>query len=275
MDRRRLATAKKWAQHAVRALHLRVLRDYPDLLGVYFHDLPRQHWPAFVAGIEHLRELGYTFGGPRDLLLTGTDGSAGRKIGWISFDDNYLSWYEALGLFDDLGVRATFYVSTLPIRDRSTVDERIGYAHRIGRASTEFVTLSASEIVEIDAAGHTIGCHAHSHHDLAALDPDEARAEILTGKLMLEDILGHPVVHFAYPYGVERRFTDELRDYCLAIGFETVANAMPGMQYAGHVPERLQRTHWDLSRSLEHNLANLRVDGRLFAGITGRSPLPA
>jgi peptidoglycan/xylan/chitin deacetylase (PgdA/CDA1 family) len=244
------AEGKRWAQRAVRAAHLLVPKDLPERLGIYFHDLPPTDWFRFSAALAHLGELGYTFGDAHGLHRAGAE-----KVCWVSFDDNYRSWHEALGMLAAIGVTATFFVSTAPIRDRSSAAEQVDYARRIGRSPSDFDTLSTTEIAEIAAAGHTVGCHAHSHRDLGSLSANDARAEILAGKQILEEIVGRPVVHFSYPYGTRRRFTEELRDYCRSIGFETIAR-------------------WDLDRSIEHNIANLRVDGGWFERVTGRSPMP-
>ena len=260
---------KRWAQMAVRAVHLLARRDLPDRLGIYFHDLRPSDWFRFSAMVAHLGELGYTFGGPDQLL-----GAGDGKVCWISFDDNYRSWHQALGTLGAIGVTATFFVSTSPLRDRSSEADRIDYARRIGRSPADFDTLSATEVSEIAAAGHIVGSHAHSHRDLGSLPGNDARAEVLISKQILEEIIGEPVVHFSYPYGTRRRFTDELRDYCRSIGFETVAGGTPGMQHVPQEPDRLNRTRWDLDRSIDHNIADLRVDGRWFERVTGRSPMP-
>ncbi len=259
---------KQLAQRAVRAAHLLVPRQLPDRIGIYFHDVPPSHLPTLTAALTHLAELGYGFGGPDHMYRPD-----GGKVCWVSFDDNYLTWLGTLGTLSDLRISATFFVSTSPIRDRSSVAERMGFARRIGRNHDDFDTMSSAEIGELVAAGHIVGSHSHSHLDLASLDPSEARGEILSSKQILEEVTAGPVVHFSYPYGTRRRFTEELRDYCMAIGFETISNGTPGMQYAGHRPHRLHRTLWNLERPIDYNLANLRVDGRWFERVTGRSPM--
>ena len=66
---------------------------------------------------------------------------------------------------------------------------------------------------------------------LAALPAAEARKDIRTSKQLLEDLLGEEVTHFSYPYGMRRHFTENLRGFCRDIGFHTIANAIPGMQF--------------------------------------------
>lgn len=98
-----------------------------------------------------------------------------------------------------------------------------------------------------------------------------AQEEIIRSKQILEDLLDHRIVDFSYPFGMRRHFTPELRRYCFGIGFRSVANAIPGMQYAGHTVDNIQRTPWDLDAVVKYNLDSLRIDGRLFELLTGRS----
>lgn len=66
-----------------------------------------------------------------------------------------------------------------------------------------------------------IGGHAISHCPLAAMDEAEARREIVEGRQLLAEKLGHAPVTFAYPYGT--RATVSPRDIALAAaaGYES------------------------------------------------------
>jgi hypothetical protein len=113
--------------------------------------------------------------------------------------------------------------------------------------------------------------HTHTHPVLTSLPPHLAQEEIRKSKEELEQILGRPVLHFAYPFGMRRHFNDALRAYCRSIGFRTIANAIPGMQYAPSRADALHRSVWFLEQPFAFNLANVCVDGRLFEMVTGRS----
>jgi hypothetical protein len=106
---------------------------------------------------------------------------------------------------------------------------------------------------------------------LTSLPSDVAREEIRVSKEELERILQRPVMHFSYPFGMRRHFNRSPRAYCRSIGFITIANAIPCMQYAPGRPDALHRSVWFLEQPLEFNLANVCVDGRLFEALTGRS----
>ena len=62
--------------------------------------------------------------------------------------------------------------------------------------------MDADEVREID--DHplvTVGAHGHRHLPLASLSDSEIEREVEVCTSELEDILGHSVSHFSYPYG--------------------------------------------------------------------------
>jgi peptidoglycan/xylan/chitin deacetylase (PgdA/CDA1 family) len=93
--------------------------------------------------------------------------------------------------------------------------------------------LNWDEIREMAANGIEFGAHSHSHPILSRVPLEEAKRDILFSKTILEEQLGKPVRHFAYPNGRSEDFTDELRDYCYEIGFDTVSTVLYGANYAG------------------------------------------
>lgn len=251
-------------QRVVREVHARFFdRGLPDRIALLGHALPARHHRAFREMAAFFTQQGYEFTTP-----DGVQQRDGRKRVLVSFDDCYRDWFEALELFDSLAIKATFYVSTLPLRDLADTASLSGYRARIG--VRRFEPLSSEEVVALRARGHIVGSHSHSHFDLASLPPDQARAEIRTGKAMLERILGEPVEHFAYPYGMRRHFTRALHVACMAYGFRTVASGIPCRLHRPSA-DVLHRTQWNFGASLEHNLQNLRIDGSLFERFTGRS----
>jgi peptidoglycan/xylan/chitin deacetylase (PgdA/CDA1 family) len=99
-----------------------------------------------------------------------------------SWDDGHQLDLRLAAELAERGVPGTFYVSPqcreMPEAQRLTA-----------RALREL-----SEVSEI--GGHTL-----THPRLPTLSPDEARREIVEGKLDLEQSLGHAVTSFCYPYG--------------------------------------------------------------------------
>src|SRR6266853_2644615 len=97
---------KRAVQLFIRRIHVAIAkRTMPERIGIYFHALESQHWDSFAACITTLRQLGYVFVSPDELVR-----GSSRPSAFVSFDDNYHSWYEALPLLDTLRCQATFYV---------------------------------------------------------------------------------------------------------------------------------------------------------------------
>jgi peptidoglycan/xylan/chitin deacetylase (PgdA/CDA1 family) len=256
---------KNRVQQAVRTAHVLLLRRrLPEKLGIYCHSAAGNE-QRLTELLEFLGEQGYSFATPSAFLST-----PGRAA-FLSFDDNYGSWLRLLPIFDRYGIHVTFYVNSWPFRDRVGEDAVKRYLAIL--RSEEETTLSTDELREMAAAGHVIGAHTRTHPVLTALIPDAAREEIRASKAELESLLQRPVEHFAYPFGMRRHFSEPLRNYCRSIGFTTIANAIPCLQYVRSRPDSLNRSVWFLDQPLAFNLDNLRVDGRLFHLLTGRSPV--
>lgn len=258
---------KSGLQHLVRSAHVALLRrPIAEKLSLYLHS---------TAGYEHrldellgfLRDRGYAFYGSAEFLR------ASGKAVFLSFDDNYRSWMAALPVLERHQARAVFYVNSWPFRDRVGDGEMRAYLGRI--RATEESTLATAELAEIAAAGHGIGAHTHTHPVLTSLPTPQAQEEIRISKEELQSVLQQPVRDFAYPFGMRRHFSRGLRQYCRSIGFDTVANAIPCMQYATSREDSLHRSPWLLDRSLAENLDNVRTDGRAFQAVTGRSAVGA
>lgn len=127
----------------------------------------------------------------------------------LTFDDGYADFYTtAVPELRRYGFTATDYV----------------VPNLVGRGS--FMTWS--QVIAADRLGFTIGAHTMNHVALAGVARSRARAEMAQSKQALEQMLGHPVIEFAYPYG---SFNGYLAGQARAMGFESAASTMPG---AGH-----------------------------------------
>jgi hypothetical protein len=260
--------AQKSIQKAVRAAHrIFFRRPLPSKLSLYLHSTADCEQELGDL-LRFLKERGYVFTGPGEFLT-----SVGNAC-FLSFDDNYRSWLRTLPIFERHQIRATFYVNTWPFRDRVCETDVRHYIEKCcptNIASEQETTLSTAELREIVAAGHTIGAHTHTHPVLTALTQEAAREEIRICREALASLLGSLPQHFAYPFGMRRHFSRSLRSYCRSIGFTTIANAIPCMQYARSRPDSLHRSVWFLEQPLAFNLDNVCIDGRLFSSLTGRS----
>ncbi len=251
----------------------RIARSRPleAKIALYFHQLDREHWSEFEQAARYFLERGYETVTPAQFASTG---GPDRQL-FISFDDNFKGWHEALPMFRELGITATFYANSMPFRDAASSKDIARYLRRL-RMPANYETLTTDELRELHDQGHTIGCHSHSHFVLSQMPREFWDDEIAGCKSRLEDLIGAPVVDFSWPYGMRRHFCEPLRAYCKDIGFKTITNAIPGCQsIASQDPFDLYRTAWQFGTSLEANLENLRIDGRFYARWTGRSVLGA
>jgi glycosyltransferase involved in cell wall biosynthesis/peptidoglycan/xylan/chitin deacetylase (PgdA/CDA1 family) len=153
---------------------------------------------TFVDHLMVLRDAGFEFVAFGDLVhRIMRSGSPRRNVACITFDDGFEDNYQtALPLLDELGVPATFFLTTGLIQRDAGVIERF-------RALTRFETsyLCESQVVEMHRAGMEIAAHTHTHRNLGRLPEEDARREISQSKQVLEEMIGAAVRSFAYPFG--------------------------------------------------------------------------
>ncbi|MDR7867353.1 MAG: polysaccharide deacetylase family protein [Sporomusaceae bacterium] len=137
----------------------------------------------FADDLRFLADNGYltlTVGQLKAHLLTGRP--LPENAVFLTFDDGYLDNYAAaFPLLVSYGMTASFFVIT----------GRLGQPGR----------MTASQIMEMSAAGMYIGSHTVSHRPLATLAKWENTLEMQQSKACLEDLLGKEVGVIAYPYG--------------------------------------------------------------------------
>ncbi len=85
---------------------------------------------------------------------------------------------------------------------------------RVGMAGTFYVAPQSREVPEAErltpsalrdlSTRFEIGGHTLSHPHLTRLAPTDAEREIRDGKAALEDVVGHRLTSFCYPYGAYR-----------------------------------------------------------------------
>jgi peptidoglycan/xylan/chitin deacetylase (PgdA/CDA1 family) len=61
--------------------------------------------------------------------------------------------------------------------------------------------MTAQQVQTVAAMGMVVGAHTVHHVDLMALTPQLAQIEIKSSKETLQQLIGRPVLDFAYPYG--------------------------------------------------------------------------
>ncbi|MBL8994442.1 MAG: polysaccharide deacetylase family protein [Spirochaetia bacterium] len=88
-----------------------------------------------------------------------------------------------------------------PIQDRKL----LGILKEAGFPGTFFLnhhSVMTNYISEIEAAGHEVASHSWSHPAYWLASPKRCRDESVSMRRFLENIVGHPVISFAYPFNV-------------------------------------------------------------------------
>lgn len=100
-------------------------------------------------------------------------------------------------------------LNTLPAEEIQKVLGKLrlwANTHPIGRLSHRI--LMDEEVSQLDASDFVeVGSHTVSHPTLSALPFNIQETEIKKSKQYLEDIVGHPVTTFSYPYGSPADYT--------------------------------------------------------------------
>ncbi|MET9983085.1 polysaccharide deacetylase family protein [Streptomyces rochei] len=78
--------------------------------------------------------------------------------------------------------------------------------------------MTLGEAAELERSGMEIGSHTVTHAQLDTLSARELTYELRESKAVLEDALGHPVRHLAYPHGYN---SAKVRSLSARAGYET------------------------------------------------------
>jgi len=89
--------------------------------------------------------------------------------------------------------------------------------------------VTAEQVVELDHNGIQVASHTLDHPNLARASLYSAKYQLATSRAWLENLLGHPVVDFAYPSG---RFSSQVVSALQATGYDTAVTEMPGTMHS-------------------------------------------
>jgi peptidoglycan/xylan/chitin deacetylase (PgdA/CDA1 family) len=106
--------------------------------------------------------------------------------------------------------------------------EKLEVNERCGGHFGERMMLNWDEVQEMRKEGITIGSHSDTHPILSRMPIQKAKDEILNSKKIAEKNVDIEVKHFSFPNGREEDFSEELRDYCREIGFESICSVIYG-----------------------------------------------
>jgi len=138
---------------------------------------------TFRDQLDALQATGHTTIGPDQYLAHLRDGGAlpPRPV-VLSFDDSQgTQMAVALPELQRRRMTATFFVMTVVL----------------GRPNW----MTRDDVRRLSDAGMTVGAHTWDHHRADRYRGTDWQVQLVRPRAELEKILGHPVVHFAYPYG--------------------------------------------------------------------------
>jgi O-antigen ligase/peptidoglycan/xylan/chitin deacetylase (PgdA/CDA1 family) len=141
------------------------------------------------------RQLGELASGDRVVSLEEALGGEGGTV--VTIDDGLRDFHEhVLPALSDRGLRATLYLATsLVVEEGGDPREGLTWDHLREAVGTGLVTM---------------GSHTHGHADLSRASAGEAEDEVRRSKELIEDRLGVPCRHFAYPWGVGSPAAEEV-----------------------------------------------------------------
>jgi len=119
-----------------------------------------------------------------------------------SWDDGTITDLRLAELLEKYSIKGTFYIAT----------------------SLSDNPLPKKDILALDK-NFEIGAHTVNHADLITVSLSEAEIEIKDSKLYLEDLLGHNISMFCYPYG---RYNDTIKKIVKDSGFIAARTCDPG-----------------------------------------------
>ena len=114
----------------------------------------------------------------------------------LTIDDALDDRADTLAILDDFNVKATFFLNTGDL---------------LARPALQAAMIGASQ------NGHEIGAHTLTHPDLTRLSPVNRNRELEDAQIILENLIGKPVITLAYPFGAHNAAVEaNTADYYIA-----------------------------------------------------------
>jgi peptidoglycan/xylan/chitin deacetylase (PgdA/CDA1 family) len=153
----------------------------------------------FRGQMDYLRRRGYAF------LGLDSPGDSGKAVR-VSFDDGFACMMEhVVPTLVEQRIPAAFFIVAGAVGGKDS--------WHCGREPL----LEWAQLREMVRQGLLIGSHSMSHPRLNEVSSDQARAEIVDSKKLLEDRLGVAIDHFAYPKG---RWNAQVADLVREAGYK-------------------------------------------------------
>jgi peptidoglycan/xylan/chitin deacetylase (PgdA/CDA1 family) len=93
--------------------------------------------------------------------------------------------------------------------------------------------LRLADIREMREEIITYGSHTRNHKMLSKLTEEQIKENIEGSKIDLEQLLGHEIPYFAYPYGLKRHFDQRAINIARDSGYKCAFSAINGVNFQG------------------------------------------
>jgi peptidoglycan/xylan/chitin deacetylase (PgdA/CDA1 family) len=176
----------------------------------------------FSRQMRWLAASGYTGIDLDGLLRARAGGPLPRRPVVITFDDGFQGCADhAVPVLRSCGFTAVFFLVTGLVGDASRWMRRVG--------GPELPLMSWETVRALAAEGFQFGAHTVTHPRLPDLAPAVMRTELSDARRRLQDELGRPALHLAYPFG---SYDDAVRAAAAETGYVTACSTRHGLSRA-------------------------------------------
>lgn len=153
------------------------------------------HPDRFVAQMEDLKSRGFHTLTLTEFHAAVASDKPARDRFLLTFDDAYAHVQDAVTpTLRRLGLSAVMFAPWAHLGGRNVWDNQHPNLARLD-------ILSVPELRTLDAGPWEVASHGMRHLDLTTLTQGERLADLMESRAALSDILGHPILDLAYPYG--------------------------------------------------------------------------
>ena len=132
----------------------------------------------------------------------------------VTFDDGYGSLYRnAFPVVREYGIKSTLFLTT------EYIDGKVAFGHFFDDKCLP-APLTWSEIKQIKDAGVELGSHSLTHTNITGLNDEKIYSEAFFSKKRIEDMTGHSVTSFSYPFGNAASFNERTEKNLKQAGYK-------------------------------------------------------
>lgn len=173
----------------------------------------------------------------RAIEILKTGGPLRRPVAALTFDDGYLSVFEAARpAMQDYGLPGCCYVSTGLVSTNRRFEHDANHPLR-----DQFGVMSWEQVETLKRQGWSIGGHTINHARLSLLDSATLRKELEEPLQVLDQKLGLKQISMAYPFGQRGDITPEGMSLAQSLGYTACFSDFGGENFPSPSTFHIQR----------------------------------